>query len=478
MIKSKNVNISPFLAVKIEMFKRSVFDFIVCRDGKKHKKQEQALHILTDSEHTEVLYGGAAGGAKSWTGAAWLLFMCLCFSGTKWFIGRATLKEITGSTFITFKRVCKMYDCSEDYYNYNGQLNYIEFYNGSRIDLLDLTYKPSDPLYERYGSMEFTGGWIEEGGEVHFGAYDTLKTRIGRCLNEEYGLRRKLFISCNPKKNWMYSEFYTPFIKGKLEPYKAYISCLVQENPYIDPDYIEALKTTSDKIKRERLLKGNWEYDDNPNALCSHDAICAIFGNKLAIDSDKYYLTADIARFGADYARIAVWKGWNIIEIKCFAISKTTDIQMFIIRCQKKYRIPNYRCIADEDGVGGGVVDNCGIQGFVNNSTPLNNENYQNLQAQCGYKLAERINNNEVGISEGIVSKEDEEIIILELEQLQTYKADSDGKLKLKPKEQIKEDIGHSPDWRDMLLMRSWFDYNEIEIPDDIENRLSNLINL
>lgn len=40
-----------------------------------------------------------------------------------------------------------------------------------RIDFLDLQYKPSDPLYERYGSIEFTGGWIEEGGEVNFGAY-------------------------------------------------------------------------------------------------------------------------------------------------------------------------------------------------------------------------------------------------------------------------------------------------------------------
>ena len=62
-----------------------------------------------------------------------------------------------------------------------------------------------------------------------------------------------------------------------------YLACLVQENPFIDPDYIEGLKTTKDKVKRERLLKGNWEYDDNPNALCSHDAICEIFGNKISI---------------------------------------------------------------------------------------------------------------------------------------------------------------------------------------------------
>lgn len=117
-------------------------------------------------------------------------------------------------------------------------------------------------------------------------------------------------------------------------------------------------------------------------------------------------------------------------------------------------------------------MDNCDIQGFVNNSSALNNENYYNLQTQCGYKLAEHINASEVGIDEDLVSEADREQIILELEQLQTWKADSEGKLKLKPKEEIKLDIKCSPDWRDVFLMRCWFDYNEFDIPDDIEERL------
>ena len=94
------------------------------------------------------------------------------------------------------------------------------------------------------------------------------------------------------------------------------------------------------------------------------------------------------------------------------------------------------------------------------------------MQAQCGYKLAEHINASDVGIDEDLVSQADKEQIARELEQLQTWKPDDDGSLKLKPKEAIKEDLGCSPDWRDMMLMRSWFDYNEYEIPDDIERRL------
>lgn len=460
------------LAVKIELFKRGCFDFITVKDGKKHEKQEKALQILTDNEHAEFLYGGGAGGAKSWTGAAWLLFMCLCYPGSKWFIGRAELKRITQSTLITFYKVCNQYGVEDTLYKYNGQYNYIEFYNGSRIDLLDLMYKPGDPFYERYGSIEYTGGWIEEGGEVNFGAYDTLKTRVGRHLNNELGLKRKLFITCNPKKNWMYDTFYTPFKKGILPEYMYYLGCLVQENPFIDPDYIEGLRTTKDKVKRERLLKGNWEYDDNPNALCSHDAITAIFNNLLSITNGKNYITADIARFGSDYARICVWDGYTIIDLKCFPLSKTTDIQKCIQHFQKKYRIPKWRCIADEDGVGGGVVDNCDIQGFVNNGRALKDENYQNLQTQCGYKLAEHINASEIGINEELLSSADKEQIILELEQLQTWDVDGEGKLKLKPKEEIKQEIRCSPDWRDVFLMRCWFDYNEYDIPDDIEARL------
>lgn len=470
--RNKTPDLPLPLAVKIELFVRGRFDFITTRDGVKHEKQDEALSILTDEDHVEILYGGAAGGAKSWTGAVWLLFMCLCHPGTKWFIGRAELKRITQSTYITFRRVSSYYGVPDEVWKYNAQLSYIEFYNGSRIDFLDLKYIPTDPMYERYGSIEFTGGWIEEGGEVNFGAYDTLKTRVGRCLNAEYGLKRKLFITCNPKKNWMYNIFYKPFVTGVLQDYQCYIACLVQENPFIDQDYIEGLKTTSDKVKRERLLKGNWEYDDNPNSLCSHDDIVAIFGNNLSIRTGKYYITGDIARFGADYARLAVWDGWTVIELGCFPISKMTDIQLWIDTKRRKFRIPKHRCIVDEDGVGGGVVDNCDIQGFVNNSTPFAGENYQNLQTQCGYKLAEHINSNEVGIEEELVSESEKEEITNEIEQLQTWKADSDGRLMLKPKASIKEDIGRSPDWRDMLLMRAWFDYNEYDIPDNIERVL------
>ncbi len=61
MARSKVTDVPMALAVKIELFKRGCFDFITVKDGLKHEKQEHALKILTDNEHVELLYGGAAG---------------------------------------------------------------------------------------------------------------------------------------------------------------------------------------------------------------------------------------------------------------------------------------------------------------------------------------------------------------------------------------------------------------------------------
>lgn len=455
------IELSPILSAKVEMFKRGIFDFVTCIGDKKHEKQEQALRILTNDTTVEFLYGGAAGGAKSWTGCTWLTFSALAYPDTHWFVGRESLKRLRESTHLTFSKVFAQYGIKigEDV-KYNGQDHYWEFANGSRIDYLDLRYLPSDALYERYGSVEYTGGWIEEGGEINFGAFDTLKTRIGRHLNDKHGLLRKLFVTCNPKKNWMYTTFYKPYTNDTLPADRSYLPALVTDNPFNEKGYIQALESTTDKVKKERLLKGNWDYDDNPNAMCSYDAIQAIFNNDLAVDDGFKYITADIARFGSDKARIGVWEGWRLIEHVSFDISKTTDIQKTITHLRQKHRIPKRQAIADEDGVGGGVVDNTGIIGFTNNGRPFEGENYQNLQTQCAYKLAERINNGEFGIDCDL-SEEDKEDIATELGQLQTYDVDSDGKLKIKPKELIKQDIGHSPDWRDLFLMRSYFDYKK-----------------
>jgi hypothetical protein len=125
---------------------------------------------------------------NSWFGCEWLLTNCYKYPGSKWFIARKELKRLMASTYVTWVKVCKFHNIPADDWKLKSQYNYIEFTNGSRIDLLDVAHKPQDPLFERFGSLEFTGGWGEEVGEWEFLAFDVLKTRIGRHLNKEFNL--------------------------------------------------------------------------------------------------------------------------------------------------------------------------------------------------------------------------------------------------------------------------------------------------
>lgn len=442
------------LLIDIELFKRKKFDFITSINGKHHKKQREALGILTDSETVELVYGGAAGGAKSWTGCAWLLFNCLAYPGTKWFIGREELTRLKESTLITFFKVCKKHGVQIGVdFKYQQQGHFIQFANGSRISLLDLRYEPSDPLYERYGSVEYTGGWIEEGGEINFGAYDTLKSRIGRHMNDDFGLLRKILITCNPKKNWLYNTFYKPSRAGELKPYQKFIQALIHDNPFRESGYEEALLSITDIAKKQRLLFGNWEYEDDPMALFEYEGVTNLFTNDFVEQGDERFLSCDIAAQGADKFVIFVWYGFRVVDIVAFDKCEADEVEQTIKLYANIHSVPRTNIVYDADGLGNylrGYLKNA--KPFNNNAKPLNGENYMNLKTQCYYKMADMTGRNELFISHA----EYKEQIIQELEQVKRVDT-GDGKLRLVDKLTIKKLLGRSPDFADAMAMRFIF---------------------
>ena len=357
------------------------------------------------------------------------------------------------STFQTWSKVCQYHNIPQDDWSLNGQYSYIDFKNGSRIDLLDVKFAPSDPLYERFGSLEYPDGAIEECGEIDFLAYDVLNTRIGRHFNKELGIPPTLALSGNPKKNWTYTIFHEPWKNGTLPDNVKFIQALYGDNPYTASEYEVQLQSISDKSTKARLMTGSWDYDDDPNVLIGFATISDMFSNDF-VKSGKKYIVADIARYGSDRAIITVWDGLILIDYVIFNISSMVQIQDAIKALRAKYQVPVSQILVDEDGIGGDVVDNLKCQGFINNGKPLN-PTYQNLKAECGYKLAELA--GQIWINCDFPEKE-KEAIMLEIGMLRTFDSDKDGKLRLMPKLMIKEFIGRSPDWLDCFIMRMWFE--------------------
>jgi len=426
------------------------------------KKQTKALDCLEDQETNELVFGGGAGGAKSVLGCYWAAKMCMKYPGIRGVMGRAILKTLRETTLNSFFWAMDQQNLKNGYhFKYNAQSNIISFITGSEILLKDLYSYPSDPNFDELGSLEITFAFVDECNQVTEKAWNILKSRI-RYRLDEYGLIPKILGTCNPAKNWVYANFYKPSRDGALPDNKKFIQSLLSDNPFISKHYRENLLSL-DKNSKERLLNGNWEYDDDPSALMTIDKINDLFTNDFVATGNKY-ITADIARFGSDSSIIIYWNGLRAERIVQLRKKATTDVSDMINGMRKMYGVPMSHVICDEDGVGGGVVDQLGCEGFVNNSSALYGENFANLKSQCYYKLSDLINANEMFVAtDDPVIKEQ---LTEELEQVKQKDMDKDGKKAIIPKDQVKELIGRSPDISDALMMRMYFEigYEELVV--------------
>ncbi len=434
-------------------------------------KQREAMALLASETLDELLFGGAAGGGKSFTGCEWLLWNCLAYPETRWFIGRKHLSEIRKSTIVTFNKVCRKHKIPAASWKYNDQSVRIVFDNGSVIEGLELMEKPGDKDFDNFGSTEYTGGWIEEAGGIPYKAYETLKTRVGRHYNDRYGIKAKILITCNPSRNWLYQTFYLPFRNGTLPPDMAFVQSFATDNTKRESGYLERLQTLKGEA-RARLLIGDWEYDDDPLSLIDWDAIQDIYTNDyIRADETDKRLICDVAMYGSDLFRLGVFYGDVLVEHDFMPKSGGRQIVARIKAMQAKHNIRAGRVLYDADGVGafigggGGFLP--GSIAFHGGAAPIKKAKkhgekeepteYYNLKSQCAYLLAEKVNDGLIWAA-AVKKTEDRELLSEELSQVKRDKAVTDGKLKLMAKEQIIKNIGRSPDFSDLFLMNQWFD--------------------
>lgn len=417
------------------------------------KTQGQAIKYLFDNSTNDLLFGGAAGGGKSYIGCSWLILMCIKYPGTRYLMGRSKLDNLKKTTLNTFFEICQQWNViTGKHFNFNAGSNIIKFYNGSEIMLKDLFHYPADPNYDSLGSLEITGAFIDEANQITEKAKNIVNSRI-RYKLDKYGLIPKILLTCNPSKNWTYTQYYRPSKEGKIETHKKFIQSLVDDNPFISVHYKGQLDKL-DEISKQRLMYGNWEYDANEDNLINYNSIINLFTQK-GVEGEKY-ITCDVARFGTDKTVIMYWEGVHIKNIRTILRSSVTEVVEEIKRVQQKEGVNLRNIICDEDGVGGGVVDMLKCKGFLNGGKVINKENYQNLKTQCYYKLADMINKGQIGISTNDITQKNH--IIEELEQVRSKDMDKDGKLKLLPKEIIKTIIGRSPDYSDAMMMRMFYE--------------------
>jgi hypothetical protein len=413
-----------------------------------NEKQKLALKYLSiESDIWQVLYGGAASGGKSFLGCDWQIKRRLKYPGTRGLIGRAELKKLRLSTMATFFELCAQYGlvAGRDY-TYNGQDHVINWYNGSQTILMDLADMPSDTEFQRFGSIEITDYFVDEAGEVSEKCIAILASRVRYKLIND---KPKGLLTCNPHKGWLYNDFYNAKRNGTIRSDREFIQALPTDNPHISPVYLQSLQLLPD-IDRKRLLEGDWDYDETKDRLYEYDDLLRCFRPSTTL-GDKF-ITADIARMGDDRTVIIVWNNLHaekFVVLKHKPINEVVDTINDLI---KNHSVRLSNVLTDEDGIGGGVVDFIRCKGFLNGSKAVR-DNYMNLKCDCYFKLGELISSNAITFE-----STHKDTIVKELEMIRREKIDSDGKLRVTNKEDLKKRHGISPDFADAIMMRAFYE--------------------
>lgn len=426
-------------------------------------KQMIAYQTLTDMDNgvSEVLYGGGSRAGKSYLGCLWQILNRFRYPGSVGMIGRADFIQLTKTTLVTFFEVL---NSLPTYYREQvrykaGVANVAEFANGSVIYFVYFKEKPSDPNFDRFGSFAITDLFVDESQEVSVKAIDVLRGRFSLLTGYNtdgtpWQTRPKALYTCNPSRGWNYSLFVKPDREGTIAPFRKFIKALPADNPHVTQDYIDNLMR-SDKATVQRLVYGNFEYDDDPNALMEYDAICDIFENTHIKKVGKRTMSADIATKGHDRFVVYSFTG-NLATIPVDKeYSPGKQIEQDIRKVMAMDDIISCYCIVDADGVGNFISSYIpGIREFHGSARPAD-ARYANLRSECYFKLADLVNRRLLRI---VCTPEQASRIKEELAVIKQLYVDNDLKKKtVIGKEEMKKLLGRSPDYADGLMMAMWF---------------------
>ena len=216
------------------------------------KKQK----LFIDAEESEVLFGGAAGGGKSYGQMVDALLFALKYAGSKQLILRRTFSELDKSLIRTSLALFP-----REIYTFNSSNHTGKFKNGS---IIDFGYCATENDVYQYQSAEYDCIRFDELTHFTEAQYVYLISRVRGANN----FPKQIKSSTNPGgvgHSWVKTRFIDPAPHGESflgedGMRRIFIPSLLDDNNFLmssDPGYKERLTALPER-ERKALLFGDW----------------------------------------------------------------------------------------------------------------------------------------------------------------------------------------------------------------------------
>ena len=255
-------------------------------DVKITKKQNEFM----TSEAFETLFGGAAGGGKTYAQIIDALVYACKYGGSKQIIFRRTFPDLERSVIRTTQSIYP-----REIASYNSAKHVWTFKNGS---LIDFGYIDNEQDVYQYQSAEYDVIRFDE--LTHFTEYMYVYM-ISRCRGAN-DFPKRIKSSTNPGgvgHEWVKARFIDIGKPNEIHEVRnevgtkttrVFIPSFVTDNKYLmeaDPDYIKRLDALPEK-ERKALKDGNWDIFDGQYFTEFDRKIHVIEPFEIPKDWDKY----------------------------------------------------------------------------------------------------------------------------------------------------------------------------------------------
>ena len=401
--------------------------------------------LAQDATEQFVLYGGAKGGGKSWWLNIWVFTEALRYRGNKLFFCRRRSVDFTNTTLETWKKAIPA-----KYYRVNEQKKkiYIQM-TGSVIDYGGL----DDPLVvQSLNSAEYGAIGCDQAEEIDKDSFSMMRGTLRHRLPDGSEPSYKVRLTANPAQCWLKNDFI-------LSPKNGfrYIPALPTDNPYLPKGYVDNLAEAFSHRPAllQAYLHGSWDDLAGHDICIQQPWITKAIGKQVSGNAVKRVVVNDPARFGDDENVIYVmeWNGRHYYKTNEQILEHKSLMDTAGRLASLRKRHGANLIAVDSIGMGAGIVDALNelkepvlsINSSEKPTVETLHKKYFNLRSQLWLTAGEKFAKGEVALDDDVTLHG----------QLGSVKFEyqSNGRMKVEAKDEIKKRLGQSPDRADCFIM-------------------------